>query len=115
MPAEDGTGVLEIRRDRLFQFMREFDVDLAVFHETNDRVEGVPEDWRDEAREELRYWRAWSADVGDYMRAVLRAVTVIERPADLPDDKAARHPEQTLEYIIGTDPAAATLTSSCDP
>ncbi len=83
--------------------MRDFNLDLAIFFEENREVEGVEDGQRDEGREELRYWRYWSADVGDHVRAVLRVVTVIERPPVLRDDPEAAL-DQTLEYVIGMDP-----------
>jgi hypothetical protein len=97
-------GTLEIRRDRLFKFMREFDFDLAIYFEENRAVDGVDEDWRDSEREANRYWRAWASRPLDEIRAVLRCVTVLERPSGLDQDPENAAHGQTLEYIIGTDP-----------
>ena len=100
---EKAGGTLEIRRDRLFKFMREFDFDLAIYFEENRAVLGVDEDWRDSEREGNRYWRAWASRPPDELRAVLRCVTVLERPPGLDQDPGEAAHGQTLEYIIGTD------------
>jgi hypothetical protein len=98
---DDFNGVLEIRRDALFDFLRDFDFDLAVFFEENRGDNSVPDGWRDEDQEELRSWRCWASDVmnGD-IRVVLRCVTVIRRPPALTEEE--RRHGQTLDYPIGT-------------
>lgn len=101
---DDEVGVLEIKRDVLFDFMRTFDFDLAVFFEENRSAEVVPDGWSDEAREPFRTWRVWASRPLDEVRVVLRCVTVIPKPPPAPakeDDPIGK----TLDYPTGTDPA----------
>jgi hypothetical protein len=101
-PVDDEVGVLEIRRDILFDFMQTFDFDLAVFFEENRPTEAVPEGWSDEAHELLRTWRVWAARPLDAIRVVLRCVTVIPKPP--PTSEEDDPIGKTLDYPIGTDP-----------
>jgi hypothetical protein len=104
LEGEETGGVLGIRRDLLLRFMRDFAFDLAIFYEDNRRVDGVADGWRDQGREDLRAWRCWATDVGDHVRGLLRAVTILERPP--PAERRAEDEAhgKTLEYIIGIDP-----------
>jgi hypothetical protein len=97
-------GVLEIRRDVLLHFMRDFDFDLAIFYEESRATADVPDGWRDEEREDLRHWRAWAVDVGEEVRAMVRCGTVLLRPDTLRSDPEAIARGQTLEYVIGLHP-----------
>jgi hypothetical protein len=69
-----GQGTLEVRRDVLFDFMRDFGFDLALFEEHNLEVEGVPDGWRDNGCGDAiadRCWRCWAADVWSSVRGML--------------------------------------------
>lgn len=100
---DDAAGVLEVRRNALFAFMRDFDFDLAIFFEENRGTDEVADGWRDEDREDRRSWRCWAAEVlSDEVRVVLRCVTVIRCPPPIAEETG--HPGQTLDYPISTDP-----------
>jgi hypothetical protein len=78
-------GLLEVRRDRLMTFLSEFDHDLAIYYEDHVAAE-LEDEWRDEEHEENRYWRVWATDLGDEVRAMVRAVTFLERPEREPEE-----------------------------
>jgi len=109
--ATDGT--LEIRRDRLMQFLAAFDYDLAIYYEQNIEANQLEGGWRDEGREANRYWRCWATRVHPRVRAVLRAVTLIEGPPYKEVAEPAEH--ERLEFVIGSDEHGRPVKATCPP
>jgi hypothetical protein len=116
--SDEFVGVLEVRRDTLLDFMREFDLDLAVFYDENRSTTEVAHGWRDDEQEAHRSWRVWATDVMGDVRVVIRCVTVLLRPPPLRSDPNAVDLGQTLEYVVGLDPDTGeklTLSYPGDP
>jgi hypothetical protein len=107
-------GLLEIRRDRLMTFLAEFEYDLAIYFEENIEANELDDGWRDEGLEASRYWRVWATDVHLGIRAMLRAVTYLERPAreehDLRSDARERVP-----FVVGSDAQGRPITATHPP
>jgi hypothetical protein len=106
-------GTLEVRRDRLMPFLAAFEYDLAVYHEENIEANELEDGWEDEGREENRYWQSWATLVHPEVRALLRAVTFIERPpyeeADVPENR------ERLEFVVGVDADGNEVMASHPP
>lgn len=107
-------GTLEIRRDRLMPFLAAFEYDLAIYFEENIEANGLVDGWEDEERQENRCWRSWATLVHPDVRAVLRAVTFVERP---PYEEAEDDPQQRarLEFVIGVDERGQLVTAKHPP
>lgn len=106
-------GVLEIRRDRLMTFLSTFDFDLAIYFEENILANELAEDWTDDGGDEQRGWHCWSAEVFDEVRAVLRVVTYLERPAYEEPRRVSQR--ERLPFVVGTDSKGAVVTATNPP
>jgi hypothetical protein len=110
-------GRLEIRRDRVLAFLAAYELDLAIYHEHNIEANELPDGWTDEDREDTRAWTCWATQLSPgEVRAVLRAVTILERPSReevlQPWDREDR---SGFEYPIGIDPATGNRVTATHP
>jgi hypothetical protein len=76
----------------------------------------APGEWRDEEREENRYWRVWATDVGREVRAVLRAVTYHHLPErEEPEEPWRPEARDRIPFVIGSDEQGQPITATCPP
>jgi hypothetical protein len=108
-------GLLEVRRDRLMTFLSEFEYDLAIYYEHHKEVE-LEDGWRDEEREDNRFWRVWATDVGGEVRAMVRAVKFIERPErDEPEPLWDPRVRESIPMVIGANARGEPVRSTHPP
>lgn len=106
-------GLLEVRRDRLMTFLAEFEYDLAIYYEHNIEANQLEDEWRDEELEDNRYWRVWATDVHPEIRAVLRAVTFLERPErDEPEEPWSPEARERIPFVVGSDAQGQPITAA---
>jgi hypothetical protein len=109
-------GLLEVRRDRLMTFMSEFDYDLAVYYEENIEANQLDDGWTDEERDDNRYWRVWATGVHPEIRAVLRAVTYLERPErEEAEEPLAPEARERIPFVVGADARGEPQTATHPP
>ena len=111
-------GVLSIRRDKLLDFLQDFQRSLAIFVDESTETDEVPDGWTDDGRDETRRYHCIAGDLGlgREIHVLLRAVTIIDGPAQKPLGLGLDEPkEETLPFVIGLDKATGKPIESKHP
>jgi hypothetical protein len=97
----NSVGVLSIRRDKLLDFIHDFHRSVAIYVEASTETDAVPDGWVDEVCEPLRRYRCIASDLGgNQVTALLRAVTIIERPPQRRIGFSFEEPKEEMEPFL---------------
>ena len=94
-------------------FLAAFDYDLAIYFEENIEANQLEDGWQDEGRDDNRYWRCWATLVHPEVRAVLQAVTFLERPLHEDADEVGER--ERLEFVIDSDEKGRPVRAKTPP
>ena len=117
-PTGERGGVLQVRRDKLLDFLHDFQRSLAIFADSNMVTDALTASWIDDGRDEHRRFHCVAGDIGaaEGVGVLLRAITIIDRPPQRPLRLGLDEPkEEMLPFVTGLDKSTGKPVESIHP
>jgi hypothetical protein len=101
------SGTLEIYRPALLKYLHHMNLHFAFFFDVRANGDGVPDDWRAQAKDARRSWRAWNTPaaqlLSDHAQAMMLGVEILRCPEDDPEPEDDRQ-AGSVEFLVAFDP-----------